>query len=286
MAEKIGLICEGGGTKAAYTCGVLQCFLDNDIEFPYTVGISAGAEVLLPFVSKQKDRLRVTGVDAASDKNAIGISPLLKERGVFGIRYVCDFIEKHTPLDYKTFMENPTKLDIGVYNMDTNDVEYFPKEYFDPEKQILVQASCALFLLTRPYKFRGHTYMDAGLVDMIPIEQSIRQGNEKHVFISTKEENYVRKPAPGWQLTLASLFYPGNKKVRENLKVRHLNYQKQWQKVKDLEKEGKALVLRPSADYGVTRYTHDKELLGRWCDLGYQDTLDRLDTIKEFMGIK
>ena len=286
MAEKIGLICERGGTKAAYTCGVLQCFLDNDIEFPYTVGISAGAEVLLPFVSKQKDRLRVTGVDAASDKNAIGISPLLKERGVFGIRYVCDFIEKHAPLDYKTFMENPTKLDIGVYNMDTNDVEYFPKEYFDPDKQILIQASCALFLLTRPYKFRGHTYMDAGLVDMIPIEQSIRQGNEKHVFISTKEENYVRKPAPRWQLTLASLFYPGNKMVRENLKVRHLNYQKQWQKVKDLEKEGKAIVLRPSADYGVTRYTHDKELLGRWYDLGYQDTLDRLDTIKEFMGIK
>ena len=128
--------------------------------------------------------------------------------------------------------------------------------------------------------------MDAGLVDMIPIEQSIRQGNEIHVFISTKEENYVPKPAPRWQLTLASLFYPGNKMVRENLKVRHLNYQKQWQKVKDLEKEGKAIVLRPSADYGVTRYTHDKELLGRWYDLGYQDTLDRLDTIKEFMGIK
>ena len=53
MAEKIGLICEGGGTKAAYTCGVLQCFLDYDIEFPYTVGISGGAEVLLTFVAKQ-----------------------------------------------------------------------------------------------------------------------------------------------------------------------------------------------------------------------------------------
>ena len=80
MAEKIGLICEGGGTKAAYTCGVLQCFLDYDIEFPYTVGISAGAEVLLPFVAKQKDRLRVTGVDAACESGAIGVSPLVHER--------------------------------------------------------------------------------------------------------------------------------------------------------------------------------------------------------------
>ncbi len=283
MNKKIGLICEGGGTKAAYTCGVLQCFLDNNIEFPYTVGISAGAEVLLPFVSKQRERLRISGVDAASDPKAIGIHPLLHERGVFGINHVCKFIEEHAPLDYKTFMNNPTKLDIGVYNIDTNEVEYFGKNYFDPIEQRLMKASCSLFLLTRPVKFRNHTYMDAGLVDMIPIEQSIRQGMEKHVFISTKEENYVRKPAPSWQVNLARLFYPGNKTIRENLRIRHENYQKQWTIVKKLEEEKKAIVLRPSADYGVTRYTHDKELLGRWFDLGYQDTLQRLDVIREFM---
>lgn len=283
MNKKIGLICEGGGTKAAYTCGVLQCFLDNNIEFPYTVGISAGAEVLLPFVSKQRERLRISGVDAASDPKAIGISPIIHERGIFGINHVCKFIEEHAPLDYKTFMNNPTQLDIGVYNMDSNKVEYFGKNYFDPIEQRLMKASCSLFLLTRPVKYRKHMYMDAGLVDMIPIEQSIRQGMEKHVFISTKEENYERKPAPNWQINLARLFYPGNKTIRENLRIRHENYQKQWGIVKKLEEEGNAIVLRPSKDYGVTRYTHDKELLGRWFDLGYQDTLQRLDKIREFM---
>ena len=283
MSKKIGLICEGGGTKAAYTCGVLQCFLDENIEFPYTAGISAGAEVLLPFVSKQRERLRISGVDAASDPKAIGLYPLLHEHGVFGIKYVCNYIEEHAALDYEAFMKNPTKLDIGVYNMDTNQVEYFSKEYFDKEDQLLMKASCSLFLLTRPIKFRGHTYMDAGLVDMIPIEQSIRQGMEKHVFISTKEENYVRKPAAGYQIQLARFMYPGNKQIRENLKIRHINYQKQWGIVQSLEKEGNALVLRPSADYGVTRYTHDKELLQRWFDLGYQDTKNRISMIKEFM---
>lgn len=58
--------------------------------------------------------------------------------------------------------------------------------------------------------------MDAGLIDMIPIEQSIRRGNEKHIFISTKEENYVRKPAPQWQLRFSRMFYAGNKEVTEN----------------------------------------------------------------------
>lgn len=283
MSKKIGLICEGGGTKAAYTCGVLKCFLDEKLEFPYTAGISAGAEVLLPYVSKQPERLRITGVDSASDPKAMGLSPLIHERGVFGIHHVCKFIEDRAPLDYTTFMKNDVQLDIGVYNMETNQVEYFPKEDFDPEEQNLMKASCSLFLLTRPVRFKGTLYMDAGLVDMIPIEQSIRKGMQKHVFISTKEENYIRKPAPGWQIQLARIFYPGNKRIRENLRIRHENYQKQWSIVKELEKEGKALVLRPSADYKVTRYTQDKDLLQKWFDLGYQDTLDRMANIRAFM---
>lgn len=285
MSKNIGLICEGGGTKAAYTCGVLACFLDFKIEFPYTVGISAGAEVLMPFVSNQRERLRITGVDAASDPKAMGISPLLREHGVFGIQHVCQYIEQHAPLDYAAFMKNETKLDIGVYNMSTNQIEYFGKEDFDPDEQNLMRASCSLFLLTRPVMFKGQMYMDAGLIDMIPIEQSIRSGMEKHVFISTKEENYVRKPAPGWQIQLARLFYPGNKVIRDNLRIRHENYHKQWQIVKQLEEAGKALVLRPSADYGVTRYTQDKDVLQKWYDLGYQDTVKRMDMMKQFMEL-
>ena len=70
---------------------------------------------------------------------------------------------------------------------------------------------------------------------------------------------------------------------RFSSQIRHINYQKQWQIVKELEEEGNAIVLRPSADYGVTRYTHDKDLLGRWFDLGYEDTKNRLDMIREFM---
>lgn len=281
--KKIGLICEGGGTKAAYTCGVLKCFLDYNIEFPYAAGISAGAEVLLPYVSKQKDRLRITGVDAACDPGAIGVRPLLSERGLFGIKHVMRFIEDRAPLDYEAFMKSKTQLDIGVYNIDENKVEYYGKDAFDPAEQKLIIAACSLFILNRPVEMFQHKYMDAGLVDMIPIEQSIAQGMEKHVFISTKEENYVRKPAGGYQLQLAKLMYPGNRQIIENLRIRHINYAKQWKRVQDLEKQGKAMVLRPSADYGITRYTHEEGLLGRWFDLGYEDSVKRLDQIRAFM---
>lgn len=41
--ENTALILEGGGLRGVFTCGVLDCFMDHGIRFPFTVGVSAGA---------------------------------------------------------------------------------------------------------------------------------------------------------------------------------------------------------------------------------------------------
>ena len=53
----LGLICEGGGTKAAYSAGVLQCLLDQKIYLPYAAGISAGAAYFLRLRNDTKNIL-------------------------------------------------------------------------------------------------------------------------------------------------------------------------------------------------------------------------------------
>ena len=170
---------------------------------------------------------------------------------------------------------------LGLYNLKTHKVEYFDKSHIDKD-ETLIKASCALLLLARPYEFKGEMWMDAGLVDMISIEQSLRAGNDKHIVISTKEEGYVRNPAPKWQLLLSNLVYK-DKQITDDLRNRHIRYKEQWDKIAELEKQGKALVLRPHKDLGVTRYTTDPEKLGPWFQLGYDETLERMDQIKEFI---
>lgn len=280
---KVGLVVEGGGTKIAYSAGVLKCFLEHDILLPYAVGISSGSEVLLSYVSRQVHRLEVTGIDSASQKGAVGLVPLFREGSIFGIEATCDYIEKQCPLDFMAFFGSDTALDIGVYDLENHKIEYFGKEYVD-QSMTLVKASCALLLLAKPYKFHGKKYFDAGLIDMISIEQSIRAGCDKHIIISTKEQGYQRKPAPGWQQWLAKAVYH-DRTIEKDLRERHLRYQEQWDKIDQLEKEGKALVLRPSKDLGVTRYTTDPEKLRPWFQLGYDETLARLDEIRRFAAL-
>lgn len=278
--DNVGLVVEGGGTKIAYSAGVLKCFLKHRIYLPYGVGISSGAEVLLSYCSRQIERLEVSTIEAASQKGAVGIVPLFKEGALFGLEETNNYIEKHAPFDFMTFFASSTDMEIGVYNMETNSVEYFGKPYVD-ESMTLLKASCVLLLLTRPYKWNGRRYFDAGLVDMISIERAIEHGCDKFIVLSTKEKGYRRKPAPKWQIWLARLIYR-DPVIVDNLKNRHVNYQKQWDKIDQLEREGKVIVLRPPKDMGVTRYTTNPKKLRPWFQLGYDETEAKLDEIRRF----
>ncbi len=278
---KTGLVVEGGGTKIAYTGGVLQCFLEQGIDIPYCVGISAGAMMLLPYVSRQPGRLRLTGVDAASQKDLIGLKPIMEEGSLFALEKTAQFIQEKMPLDYETFFSSPTQLDIGVYDMKTRKTRYYGKEYVDASDDLLI-ASCSLLLLSKPKQFDGNTVIDAGLTDMIPVSQALKAGCEKVIVVSTKEEGYRRKKAPWWQLMGARLVYH-DRQITEDFRNRHIHYEEQWQIIHDLEKEGKALVLRPHQDYGITRYTTDREKLDAWFKVGYAETLERLGEIRAFL---
>ncbi|MCF0106175.1 MAG: patatin family protein [Holdemanella sp.] len=277
----VGLVAEGGGTKAAYTAGVLKCFLENGINIHYVVGISAASEILCAFTSKQIDRIEVTGIDAPSQKGVVGVTPFLKEGNFFALEGTVDYIERRVPLDLDKLYNSDIEMDTGVYNMESHEVEYYDKTYIKKD-HALIMASCALLILCKPRKFLGKMYTDAGLRDMISINQSIKHGCNKHIVISTKEEGYVRKPAPAYQLWLSNLLYH-DKIITEDLRRRHERYNEQWGLVNKLRDEGKALVIRPSKDIGVTRYTTDPEKLKPWFQLGYDETYARLDEIRKFM---
>mgnify|MGYP000898168861 CR=1 FL=1 len=42
--SQTGLVLEGGGMRAIFTVGVLDYFMDHDIWFPYTIGVSRVTE--------------------------------------------------------------------------------------------------------------------------------------------------------------------------------------------------------------------------------------------------
>ena len=50
------LILEGGTFRPIFSAGVMDALLDNNIMFPYCIGVSAGITNGVSYISKQKKR--------------------------------------------------------------------------------------------------------------------------------------------------------------------------------------------------------------------------------------
>ena len=71
--ESTGLVLEGGGMRGVFTCGVLDYLMDNDIRFPYVIGVSAGACNGLSYASRQRGRAKYSNIDLLEQYNYIGM---------------------------------------------------------------------------------------------------------------------------------------------------------------------------------------------------------------------
>lgn len=52
--ENIGLVLEGGGMRGIFTAGVLDLFLEKNVEVDNCIGVSAGALLGVNYLSKQE----------------------------------------------------------------------------------------------------------------------------------------------------------------------------------------------------------------------------------------
>ena len=47
-----GVLFEGGSFRAIFSCGVMDALLDQDVMFPYCIGVSAGAADSASYISR------------------------------------------------------------------------------------------------------------------------------------------------------------------------------------------------------------------------------------------
>ena len=73
----IGLVLEGGAMRGMYTAGVLDVFLDNNIEVDGIVSVSAGLLFGLSYLSRQRGRTIRYNKKYIKDKRYMGMYSLI-----------------------------------------------------------------------------------------------------------------------------------------------------------------------------------------------------------------
>ncbi len=276
-----GLVLEGGGMKGAYTSGVLDFFLEKNLEFSHCYGVSAGACNLCSFLSKQKKRGFRSLTEYVDNEGYCGVVSLLTDGNIFNTKFAYDLIPNYLlPFDRETYQQYKGKAYAVATNIVEGRAEYLPMDDIE-NAMIAVQASASLPLVSKNVEYQGKLYLDGGIADSIPIQRSILEGNRKNVVILTKEVGYRRTATR--HLELIRLKYRKYPKVYELMRNRHLAYNETMDYLMRQVENGQAFVIQPKEKNSIGRMEKDPRKLKVLYDSGYQDASDCYDSLLAYL---
>lgn len=276
-----GLVLEGGGMKGVYTAGVLDFFLDKKLMFSSVYGVSAGACNMCSYLAGQRGRALDVSIDYLESRKYCSLESLVLTGDLFNVDTCYHLIPEYLyPFDYETFSKYQGK----AYSVAT-DIRSGKPVYFrirDLKKDIdKIRASASLPLVSRNVKIDGREYLDGGISDAIPLQKSVLDGNRKNIVVMTKEVGFVRKPAT--QLPLIRMRYLKYPKVAELMENRHINYNQQTAYIENMQKSGKAFVIRPKRAGNVGRIEKDVKKLKALYREGYEDAAACYEELMKYL---
>ena len=283
LPKGTALILEGGGLRGYYSAGAMDALLKANLQFPYIAGVSAGAANGLSYVSGQLGRGREIVQYYVADKRYVSRRNMLLHGSMFNMNFVFQKIpQNHLFFDWDAFRGNDIRYLTGAADCETGTTHWFEKADLDSEMTAVI-ASCSIPMMSRMVHFKGMALLDGGITDPIPVEKSIADGNTFHFIILTRNEGYQKSPM-GHEKALRFVFrkYP---KLADALLCRHETYNRQLALCEALEKQGKALILRPKKPLQIDRMDNNTKKLLALYDEGEAECLALLPRLKEILHI-
>lgn len=256
---KIGLVLEGGGMRSVFTAGVCDALLDYGVAFPYVIGTSAGATSGCIYLAKQRGRSHFINIDLHRVRPYIGLRSVLRGKGVIDMDFIFNEVPRdYYPFDFKTYSESASRMVMVSTSAITGKAVY-SEEKVDFDRFVdACRSSCTLPLMCPTWHIDGEPMVDGGVGDAIPFAKALADGCERVVVVSTKDAQFRKSERPmlvPWPL------YRQYPELLKALAVYGKRYNEQVDELSALEREGRAIVVRPRELFGVTRTTQDTERL-------------------------
>lgn len=280
---KKGLVLEGGAMRGLFSSGVLDVFMENNIEFDGAIGVSAGAAFGCNYKSKQIGRALAYNVDYCKDPRYGSVRSFLKT----GNLYEPEFCYREIPFklnifDTKTFRENPMEFYVVCTDVETGYGVYHKCTTGEDEDVQWIRASASIPMVSNVVEIGDYKLLDGGVADSIPIKRFEEYGYDRNVIILTQPLSFKKRPAsylPMARIVLRK--YPNLVKRMEN---RHNVYNATLEYIRKKEAAGEVFVIRPPMKLEVSGAVHDPEEMKRVYNMGRKAGEEYLEAVKAFLS--
>jgi predicted patatin/cPLA2 family phospholipase len=286
--KDVALIFEGGGMRAAHTAGVVNTLLEQGLYFADVYGVSAGCTHTLNYLSQDSQRVRESFTGFMGHKGVAGIGQFLLGHGYFNARLIYQesgLPSGLLPFDFQRFYDNPARMHISSYQLDTNRTVYWTKRDVDSLASLMTmaQASSSMPLFMPTVTFQEHRYLDGGLGDDwgVMLEAARADGYERFFVVCTQKKGFRKQPPrPNLAIRLLLGRYP---RLLYRMENRYRFYNQLYERLDQLAAEGKALVYHPQ-EIDIKSTTIDVTQLEHAYDQGYAQAQQELPTWLNFLG--
>ncbi|TYR76672.1 patatin family protein [Rossellomorea vietnamensis] len=270
LFDQTGLVLEGGGMRGVYTAGVLEYLLENEVEFPYVIGVSAGACIAASYLSKQKGRNKKVNIGFAGDPNYLSWRNYIKKRELFGMDFVFNEIpNKIVPYDYEAFQNSTSQFVIGTTDCHTGESVYHNRSDYGEDVLTPIRASSSLPFVAPVVQFHSRHLLDGGISDPIPVRKAEADGYSKNVVILTRNKGYLKSPSKFNYLVKRK--YPQYPGLREAMMNRYKVYNETVEYLEKEEEKGSVFIIRPEMPLKVGRIERNPRKLEELYNQGYED---------------
>ena len=276
----IGVVDVGGGTRGIYGAGVFDRCMEEGIRFDYGIGVSAGSANIASYFAGQKGRNLQYYDEYAFRPEYMSFRNLVKNRSYIDFDYIYTELSNsggEYPLDYEAIVRNPAKMVVVATDAETGAARYFTKEDFAQDDYEPFKASCCVPVIDRAYEINGRAYYDGGLADPIPYKKAFADGCDRLVIILTRPKDRLRYPGKDGKFALLlEKKYP---ETAKRLRLRYRRYNAQLRSIKELERQGRVLIVAPDDISGLKTLSKDHDSLEQLYIKGYTDAEAILDFI-------
>lgn len=280
---KTGFVLEGGAMRGIYTAGVLDVFMEENIQVDGVAGVSAGAIHGASFVSAQPGRNVRYHKKYCANWRFMSMRSLLLTGDMVGYKFCYDDIPyRLDPFDFKTFAESKIEFYAGVTNVETGKAELLQGRS-ETEMLANIHASASLPVVSKIVTINGKKYLDGGIADSIPAEAFKKLGYDRQVVVLTQPEGYQKQPEK--LLPIIRKEYRKYPKFVEACENRYLVYNETVDRLEEAAKAGEIVLIRPSKRIPIKRTEKNPEVIQAQYDLGREDALKQLSQVKEFLAV-
>lgn len=272
IKNNIGIIDVGGGFRDIFGAGVFDYLLDNKIYFNDLIGISAGANNVLSYLSHQPRRNLIYYLFYGFRYKYMSFRNFIRVGHYLDYDYIYNYLggpKGEFPLDYETFKNNPANFTIVTTNAITGEPGYFTKERIKQFDTRVLRASGTLPFVSEPQYLDEQPHFDGGIANPIPIKyaQDVL-GWEKIILILTRERDYYRDPNSDKRT--ARFFEKSYPNFAKALINRAETYNRELDYAKELEKEGKCLIIAPNDTMHLKTLSRNRKALSKLYLDGYK----------------